>query len=167
MSKNFGITGLREIDQALRLLPDKMRRNIVRTGLRRAARVYIKIAKTKFRSRSGLLARSLGVRTALQAPGAVVFAGFNANRSKRKDRAWYARFVELGTQPHEIKVKSAAGLANVGGRRKVMHPGARARHPMLHAYTTGTQAAIAAARDYMRKKLKLPRAADIPDMEVD
>jgi len=43
------------------------------------------------------------------------------------DKAWYARLVEFGTAPHEIRPKRPGGLLNINGRliESVSHPGAK------------------------------------------
>lgn len=167
MSKDFKITGLKEINDALAALPEKIQKNIVRTALRRGIKHYNRIARGNFRTRTGKLAASLQARTKILKSGRVeARGGFLTRSGKGKGKVYYAHFVEFGTQPHVIRARRGKGLGFLG-LKKVNHPGSRAFKPITKAFTTGTSGAIQAATAYMRKKLKMPKGADIPDMETD
>lgn len=143
------IDGLAELDAALKDLPARVEANLLRGGLRAAARVIEDEARRLVPKKTGLLAESIRVSGRVdKREGKVVYriiAGGN-----KKGQAFYAHIVEYGTRLHYIKGPLALGGKMVSG---VDHPGAK-EHPFMRpALDTKTQPAIAAMADYIRARL--------------
>jgi HK97 gp10 family phage protein len=142
------IKGLRELQQALDQLPEKLERNIMRGAMRAGAKVFLDEAKQHVPVASGDLRDSLRISTSVK--GGVVKAAVKAGNAK----AWYARLVEFGTAAHFIKPKNRKSLFLAGLFREVVnHPGAQKKPFMRVALDAGWVAAANAVADYIRKRL--------------
>lgn len=158
------IRGMAELDKALRELPNKMQRNIVRSALRAGAKVIEAEAKAQVPVKSGRLRDSIRASVRLQrgVPVATIKAGGSG-----KGGAFYAHMVEFGTAAHFIKPKKAKSLFIAGLLRDgVDHPGAKKTPFMRTALDTAAQAAILAFGEQVRKRLA-KQGLDTPDLEVD
>jgi HK97 gp10 family phage protein len=157
-----GLKGGRELQMALNQLPAKMEANVVRGGLRVAAKILAGEIKNNCPVRFGELRDSIKVSTGIK-NGTVVVKVKMGNK-----KAWYWHLVEYGTSPHEIKAKDGKSLF-IGGLflTNIEHPGARA-HPFVRpAMDSHEQIALQAAMDYMRNRLKTKHGIDTPDSEPD
>ena len=97
-SFNVKITGAKELDKLLKMLPQRMSRKIVRAALRKAARPMLKDAKAgipkKSKQNSGKTRRDLKIRNIPNSkPLAVAIAGSRA----KNGRDYIMRFLEFGT----------------------------------------------------------------------
>lgn len=149
-SSDIKMQGLAELQYWLSTLPEKLRANVMRGGLRAGGKVFVGHirATSAFVDRSGHLRDSARVTTTLRG-GARASVLVGPTRTKRL--AFYAPMIEGGTKPHEIKAKPGGLLAI--GVSKVQHPGI-APHPfMVPAFDAGHRGAVRAVADYVRKRL--------------
>lgn len=157
------ITGLAELDKALRELPDKIQRNVVRAALRQGSKAIVAEARQQLvgHDRTGHLSESIraSVRLRRGVPHATVTAG--------DKRAYYAHMVEFGTAAHFIKPKKSKSLFFAGlTRNGVDHPGARRVPFMRTTLDTAAQAALQAFADQVRKRLT-KQGINTPDVTVE
>lgn len=122
---SFTVTGLRELDEALKNLTRSQSKSVSRQALTKSARPLLTAARAGAKKRSGKLRKSIRISTKLNArqrrmhrdlPGDVtVFVGSSAP---------HAHLVEFGTSRHPA-----------GGRYKgKMHPGTRPQPFMRPAW---------------------------------
>lgn len=160
MSEDVSISGLKELDQALRELPVKLQRNVLRSALRASAKVVADEAKRMVPVRTGALRDSIRVTSRLVrgVPTAKVVAG-----SKGKNGVWYAHLIEFGTKSHIIETSTKKSLS-IGGNavEKVMHPGAQKKPFMRPAFDLRSQDAIERFKEVVRARLT-KAGIDIPD----
>lgn len=136
--------GVPELKRALAELPRTLRRKVLLTGLRAAAKVVLEAARrsapvlkdtlpNEYRRR-GTLRRQLKIRVSRvskQQGNVGVFVNvkpMQGGGAKNPNDPFYWRFVEFGTKAHFIKPKNRKALAIgiTGAYRQVRHPGARA-----------------------------------------
>jgi HK97 gp10 family phage protein len=163
---NFkNIKGGKELLAELHKMPAKLEANVMRAALRAGAAVIkaevlqnvpvgtpAGTSITKYGSYAGALRDSVRVRVQSRA-GRLRYSVRAGN-----EKAWYWRFVEFGTQPHEIRAHGSGRLYFNGyARGAVQHPGA-APHPFMRpAYDSKAGAAIEAVRATIRAKLASKR----------
>lgn len=87
------ITGLREVNAKLRSLADDVRRKVLIQGTAAGAKVIKEEAGRRAPQRTGNLSRNLGTWVSSKNNGEIAEA-----RVKPKKKAYYGRFVELGTR---------------------------------------------------------------------
>lgn len=120
------IKGFAELDKALRELPDKIERNIIRSALRQGAKVIEAEAKrlcpiapptTVNRERYGNQAGELrnSIRSSVKVHKGVPVATISAGNEK----AYYAKWVEFGTAGHLISVKDGPTRMTRKGPKKI------------------------------------------------
>jgi len=87
------IIGAKELEKALRTLPNKIQDKVLKSALRSGAQVIRKEAKARVPVRSGVLKDSITVKTATekQRDQGLVFVGFDKTASRR------AHLTEYGT----------------------------------------------------------------------
>lgn len=162
----FKVRGLAELERALNELPVKLAANVVRGGLRAAAKVVAAEAKTIVPSDTGRLADSIRVSSRLRygVPEASVKAG---GKVKGKRVAFYAHMVEKGTKPHEIRPKGAKSLFIAGvSRTLVNHPGAQAKRFLQRAGDQRRMEAVEAFKAHCSKRLTR-EGVNVPDPEPE
>lgn len=143
-----GIKGGRELDAALKALPAKLERNILRGALRAGGKVFLEAARARVPVKSGDLRASLRVRTG--AKRGRVSAFLKAGDKK----AWYAHLVEFGTRRHWIKPKARKSLFFAGIAKEVVdHPGAADKPFLRPAFEGNADDALRAIADYVRARL--------------
>lgn len=169
------IKGLAELQRALDQLPAKIEANIMRGAVRAGAKVLQQEARQLapvgppsaenarvYGGREGLLRDS--IRISVRLKRGQVFARIVAGgKIKSGANVYYAHMVEHGTAAHIIKAPPGAAL-NVRGSlyKSVMHPGARKQPFMRPALDTRAQAAVEAAREYIRARLATKHGIDVP-----
>lgn len=144
------VKGLAELHKVLQSLPEELEKKVLRNALRAGANEFKKAAKAQVPVKSGALRKSIRVKTSARKGRwrlkATVVAG-NAE-------AYYAHMVEFGTAAHMIKPAKAKSLFFLGqAREAVEHPGAQAKPFMRPAFDSGSEAAINAFADSVRKRL--------------
>lgn len=155
------IDGIDRIDAALREVPLKLARNIMRGALRAAGKVIADQVKETVPVRRGALRDSVKVSSRIKdgMPKAAVKFG---NR-----KAFYARFIERGTKAHEIRPAGAKSLYFAGIYDEIVrHPGAEARRTVQRAVDTRREDATAALIAYAQKRLA-NEGIDLPDTEPE
>jgi HK97 gp10 family phage protein len=142
------VTGLRELNAFLQVLPVKIEKNILRSALRAGGNVIKNEARANVPVAEGALKKSVRVTTSSN--GGVVKATVKAGGKK----APHAHLVEFGTRPHKILPKNAAALAIAGAVvSSVDHPGARPNPFMRPALDSKHTEAVAAIAEQTRKRL--------------
>lgn len=151
---NIKLQGFDVLKQRLSALPERLRRNIMRGGIRAAAAVIRGVARNLAPlGRTGNLRRSIQVSTRAFRDGRIegkVTAGGKL--------AYYANIVEAGARAHQISVTRAAKALNLGGRvlvKKVQHPGFQGRRFMERAANQSEAAASDAFAKYVNNRVDL------------
>jgi len=151
---NIKLQGFDVLKQRLSALPGKLRRNIMRGGMRAAVAVIRGAVRNLVPvGRTGNLRRSIRVSTRAFRNGRIegkVTAGGKL--------AYYANIVEGGAKPHQISVTRAAKALNLGGRvlvKKVQHPGFQGRRFMERAANQSEAAASNAFAQYVNNRVDL------------
>lgn len=145
MADNRNITGGRELDDALRTLPVRIERNILRSALRQGANQFRDEVRTNIPVASGKLRRS--VRVSTQSRGSSVFAYV---RIGNKD-TFYARFLEFGTQPHGVR--KGASVRHGRYQEGMLNPGLQPRPFARPAFDAKAGQALAAIMAQIRRRL--------------
>lgn len=160
------ISGMRELDRALSVLPDKIAQNVLRQAVAAGAGEMKRAAKRRCPRRTGKLAKS------------IKFKYKRIGRGSRSGRVYYqvgpsekyGHLVEFGTSSHVIKPslsrrikKKARGEAvseywglGKDGRfgKKVDHPGGTAKPFLRPAFDEGRSEIIGAMRKRMFKGIE-------------
>lgn len=123
-------------------LPEEVRKEIA-AAIRTSADEIVALQKSLAPEDSGDLKRSIRAVRGTYTPENSNVRGMSASSGgdpeltvhivAGDDKAWYARLVEFGTKPHEIRPKRPGGLLNIYGRlvESVNHPGA-SPHPFFY-----------------------------------
>ena len=143
------VTGLAELQALLDELPARIEGNVVRGGLRAAAKVVETEAKRLCPvGKSGDLRDS--IRVSLRSKHGRISATVKAGDAK----AYYAHMVEFGTARHWIKPKNRKSLFVAGLLREAVdHPGAKKEPFMRPAIDGKANEAIDAMAVYLRERI--------------
>ena len=159
------VSGLKELDAALKQFTAKIEGNIVRGGVRAGTAEFRKRAASYIKDDTGALRRSLRIRTKLKRGkvSATLLAG-------DKD-AFYAHMVEFGTAPHLIQATAPGGTKNIAARinrqtkkagalafggvlaEQVNHPGSKPKPFMRPALDGGQAEAVQKMAEYIKKRI--------------
>lgn len=167
MAKYLNISGGEALAKALKTLPARIERNIMRSAMRAGARVLANEAKANVPIKEGDLRRSIRVTTNTR-KGEVTARAVAGNRKE----AFYAHMVEFGTVGHMIHAKPGKMLRFTARDGKtvetlrVLHPGARARPFMRPALDSKSNQAVAAIANHVRKRLT-DNGINTPDLGSD
>lgn len=166
--------GLDALQKALKDVPEKVERNIVRAGLLAATKVIAAEAQRIVKAEaydSGDLYDSIRASTYTRyrrlggLPAATVKAGgpVKSKGGSAKSKPFYAHMIEWGTKPHVIRARTPAGMS-VGGKRlmSVNHPGTQGIRFMTRASDTQAQAAVAAFAAKVRERMQ-KAGLDVPE----
>lgn len=166
--------GLAGLDKALKDIPEKLERNLIRAGLLAGSKVIAAEAQRIVKAEaydSGDLHDSIRASTSSKyrrlggIPAATVKAGgpVKAKGGAAKSRPFYAHIVEWGAKPHVIRARTPAGLS-INGRRfqSVNHPGVQGIRFMTRAADRKTQEAVQAFADRIRQRMQ-KAGLDVPD----
>ena len=169
------IKGMPELLAAMKQLGPKLENNVLRGALRAGVKVIELEAKRNVPKMSGELRATIrsglkrnkvdGKLVAYVAVGPKEKPNKGKKAAKNADDGWYAHFVEYGTAAHLIKARSPNKELAIGVAQ-VQHPGAIKKPFMRPAMDTHGQAAIEAARDYVRKRLATKHGIHLPDPEA-
>jgi len=148
MASNLHVTGLADLNATLQQFATKLEQNILRGALRTGQKKILEAAKQNIHTIDGDLAASL--RISVRAKDGRIVASLKVGNKK----AFYAHFVEFGTQAHTIKAKNGGALV-FGGKEmsSLHHPGAKAKPFMRPAMDSYSQEAVQAAADYISKRI--------------
>lgn len=159
MSDDTVIRGGAELQRLLETLPAKMEANILRSALRKGARVIQQDARTRVPMATGTLRDGIKIKSGLRygtARVSVVTTG---------KHAYLAQWMEYGTQAHVITAGKGKVLAFLmGGHpvKSVDHPGVRPRPFMRPAIDSNSTAVVAAIAAQIRARLT-KAGIDLPD----
>lgn len=163
--------GFDELNDAMKRLPSRMQKNVLRSALGAAGTVVVKEARNNLPGGMTTLRKALrtkhrrGDRTLAQ-----LNVGWTKGRGAKHD-AWYGHFFERGADAHDISPKNRKMLRFIGNEgeqvftvKTVTHPGIGAIHFLERAYTSTKQKQLDAfsekAWDGIVKQLAaMPRAA--------
>lgn len=171
--------GLKELQEFLNALPEKLRRNVMRTAMKRGANVLREDAKSRvpvaaankrnaklYGGYMGALRASIRSGTRIKRDGTVV--GYVRAGGKRNGAdTYYAKWVEYGTRPHEIGEPGQVLFIN-GNRvfAPVMHPGAKPKPYMRPALDAKHGEAVVAVGNHVKHRLSTKYGLDVADIDV-
>lgn len=148
MTEPIKVKGLADLQKMLNTLPAKMGKNILRGAMRAGAKPVLAAAKQEAAVVSGEL------RDSLKITGGAKKGNRGQVHAAVKTDKFYAKFVEFGTDPHEIHPKNREALAVDGKAVELInHPGAKPHPFMRPALDTQAGAAVTAAGEYIKKRL--------------
>ncbi len=104
MSRDFPVTGLKELDAVLSALPKKMQKQAYRRALTAAARPIRDEARMRAPKKSGKMAKSIKTGSPRQNPD----GSFSVQIRPDGEHGFLALFHEYGTSPHFIAPGDAA-----------------------------------------------------------
>lgn len=180
------VTGLRDLQGFLDMLPAKLERNVMRGALRAGVKPIKAAAvancpvgepNAEGAKLYGLYRGALrdSIRISTRAKGHVVTATVKAGgKTKSGADVFYAHFIEgfwkhHKSSPYLIAAFKKAGRLSFGGifRKTVMHPPLVA-HPFLRPALDGqAKNAIVAAAEYMKKRLATKEGLDTSDIVIE
>lgn len=185
--------GFKELDTFLKQLPVKIQNNVARGMIRAAGREYRDEARNNVNSISGDLAKSIRVSSRIDKRTGNVTGKVKAGATRKNPGGFVAHFVEFGTRPHFIKVPENERRINYRRSRKlgivvreslttinrrslkigsnfigptVEHPGAKPKPFMRPAFDKQSGAAIKAAGEYAKKRLRTKHGIDTRDIQI-
>jgi HK97 gp10 family phage protein len=159
MSDNVNLTGFKELEAALKKLPQEMAQKVIRKGALSGIGVMRKAAKGNVPQRRGNLMKKLRAKMKKGSlPWEVVYQ-LGATKA-----AFYGLFLEFGTKPHVIVprktsrtkdgvVHKALGKDAKFGVR-VNHPGIKPIRWLTRAFDQNIQAAIEQSRKVIARELE-------------
>lgn len=180
---DINVTGLRELQAFMDQLAPKLEQNVMRGALRAGVNVIKREVQARCpvgapsetgRKRYKLYAGALrdSIRSGVYAKGGRVTAYVRVGGKVKKTGAlvWYAHLVEFtGAAPHLIKAPVGKALTIGAGIKPVVevnHPGMTPRPFLRPAFAGQAQNAIAAAAEYMKKRLATKHGLDTSDIEI-
>lgn len=153
------ILGLAKLDQKLKRLPDAARAEI-KAAMEAAADDVVRLARSLVPVEDGDLQKSIGWTWGAPPRGALTLGKVAAAALGKDltitvyagdDKAFWARWVEFGTAPHNV----AKGGGNKSFRgHGVQHPGARAQPFFFPAYRASRNGAKSRIRKAVRSAAK-------------
>ena len=179
------VDGLVQLNDLLKTLPDKLRRNVMRAALRQGALIIDAAAKEKapvgepteegkrlYGHYRGALRDSVRTTTKLYANS--VSASVKAGGKSRKTGAdiYYAHIIEFtGAKAHLITTRNAKGLT-IGDRgawvKYVHHPGMQAKGFMRKSLDEGASGAVTRVGEYLKRRLaRKPLNLDTADIVIE
>lgn len=145
-SVGIEIRGLKELEDKLRQLPDKMAKRVYRQAMSKALTPLVKLMKQYVPKRTGALRRSLTKNVKTMGSRGMIIGSAGPARGKKIGGAMpsrYAHLVEFGTAPHWQE------------HLKRMHPGSAPRPFIRRAYQEAGPSISKIFIDQVRTKLDL------------
>ena len=163
MTTDVRVRGLRELEEALNTLPEKMERNVLMAGLAAGARVIRDAARVNAPKRTGKLAKSIRTSRASSKLAVMIKAGKRAKGGE----AWYASIVHSGAKAHTILPKRKGGLLFFNGRflRAIHHPGFTGVPFLENAASASADEAVRAMAQRIAQRLQDKHGLDVPAPE--
>ena len=166
------IEGLSVLEKKLHTLPKRVGKNILRQGIREAAKVIQEEATRRLGKGKGYILRQDGVKPHGNYYRATAQVGITAKKKKgKRERDWAVHFIEFGTSPHVIIAGKRMSRGRFYGKtqfkslrffkdgqevhaRWVIHPG-QPRRPFLRpAYHEKREEAVRAMARFMDRRIK-------------
>ena len=156
----IGLTGFKELQAALKQLPQEMAHKAIRKGALSGVGVMRKAAKANVPQRRGKLMKK--IRAKLKKGGPSMWEAVYQLGATRA--AFYGLFLEFGTRPHVIKPRllprlkdgktyKALGKDGIFGTR-VNHPGIKASRWLSRAFDQNIDAAIEQSRKVLKREIE-------------
>lgn len=174
-SRDLNIKGLKELDDALRTLPEKLHKNVMRAALRAGMKEFQAeiLYRVPIGTPSGEGIRLYGhyrgalrdsIKISTRSKRGIVTAKVTAGgKTKGGADVFYAHFLEFGTAAHQIRGARGGFLSFGGGRyRSVMHPGTKPQPFMRPALDAKAEAAVRAFASKVRSVLATKHGIDVP-----
>lgn len=151
------VSGIRQVMRALRQLPEKSRRKVIKSAVSKAATPVVKAAKKLIPLGSGLKPDGTPrehLRKVITKTAVKVFknGGVAVTIGPRSRAAPHSHLVDRGTKPHNITLTKPWGKVPVG--TTIRHPGAEALHFMDQAIQNAGPAAKAALEKALAKGIE-------------
>lgn len=184
MSRDFPVTGLKELDSYLSHLPANLQKGAYRAGLTAAARPVRDEARVRARRRSGKMAKAVKTGSARQNQDGT----FSVSIRLEGEHAFIGVFQEFGVLPHLIastgfgegrvavrKAKEGRGTITAGAMKIgedfvkgiISHPG-HAAHPFMRpALDAKADEAVKAFADRIRSYIEGKTGFAAPVGEAD
>jgi HK97 gp10 family phage protein len=159
------ITGGKELDALLKMLPEEVEAKIVRNALNKGANIIRDQAKANIQRRSGATARAIMSSSGVDKGQGLVYSKVKLH----KRRKFIGRFLEYGTAAHLIWVSAGKGSLVVNGvaiGKQVLHPGTAPRPFLRPALDTKASEAVQAVAGYLSSYLKFG-SITAPVVQVD
>jgi HK97 gp10 family phage protein len=140
MGFSYKMSGLAELREKLDALPTKLAKRVIRPALQSGAEIIQQEAGVRAPRKSGTLTTHIGIDL-------IVHNDLTAEAHVGPtDAAFWGKFSELGTAPHEE--------SSPKGTKPYMHPGEPARPWLRPAFSARGQEAVQAMADEIRDGLK-------------
>ena len=156
-TKDFTITGGKEIMDVLAKFPVEMESKIMRGMVSASGREIAKEAKRLAPIETGDLRRSIRVSSRSPKNGEVTASIKAGGKRKGNPNVYYAHMIEFGTKAHVIKPNKNRGKKAItfdgGVFADANHPGVTPRPFMRTAMDTQIQNALDASIKYARKRI--------------
>lgn len=188
MSRDFSVTGLKDLDAYLSALPKNMQKQAYRAGLVAAAKPIRDEARVRVNKQSGKLAKAIRTGSPRQNEDGTFSVSVSVSGRQKGSHAFLGLFMEYGVKPHYIartgkgegrvalrKAKDGTGTIKGGVMRIgdefvsgiISHPGYSA-HPFLRpALDAKAGEAVKAFADRIRAFLEQKTGFVAPLDEAD
>lgn len=165
---NITVQNIEPVQERLSVLEQRLQQKILRQGLNAAVGVIRREVQATAPVQTGALKRAIRSSTRRYADGRIVGRVTIGGINKRTgEKVWYARLVEGGVKPHEIRprrgkraLRVAVGsfARSVGGRdvffKRARHPGFKGRFFMRRALQQSKARAISAFETYVANRVQ-------------
>lgn len=143
------ITGMKSLLKALKVLPEKSQKKVIKSAVSKASTPVVKAAKKLVRLGTGLKPNGTQrehLRNTITKTSAKIYKNGTVMvvAGPKSKAAPHAFLVDLGTKPHLIKLSKPWGRLPAGFT--IQHPGAKAQHYMSRA-ADATRAVAQAAME--------------------
>jgi HK97 gp10 family phage protein len=156
------VTGLKDLQALLDTLPAKLEANVMRGALRAGLKPIKQEAQARVAVASGEL------RDGLKISARIRYGKVTASLKARGKHGHLAHWIEFGTAAHRIMPKNRKALI-IGGQllNSADHPGTTARPFMRPAMDSRADDAVAAAGEYIKKRLATKEGLDTADINIE
>lgn len=165
---NISVQNLEQVTERMSLLERRLQDKILRQGLNAAVGVVRKEVQANAPVQTGALKRAIRSSTRRYTDGRIVGRVTIGGINKRTgERVWYARLVEGGVKPHEIRpskgkralrIKVGSFARSVGGKdvffKSARHPGFKGRFFIRRAYQSSKDRAVGAFERYVADRVQ-------------
>lgn len=165
------VKGFSDLQKFLDTLVPRVEANIIRGALRAGAKPILEAARqnapvgptnfeniTLYGGYTGALRDSIRISGRIDSRNGKVTASVKAGGiTKRGADVFYAHMVEFGTRPHALS----------GFKREKNHPGTNPRPFMRPALDAQAGAAVAAAGEYIKKRLATKHGLDTSEINIE
>jgi HK97 gp10 family phage protein len=152
---SWTVSGLSELNQKLRTLPEKVEKKALRSAVSAGAKVIRDDARSRIHSKKGNLVEGIRFTTSVKLGQGLAVSRIFVSKKK----AFYGRFVEFGTLPHVIKGGRLARFINRNVREGIFGKN------QFQVRTADSQAQALKVLGRLVEKVDHPGASPQPFME--